>query len=128
MKQRCYNINYTYYKDYGGRGIAVCDEWLNDFQAFYEWSMNNGYKDNLTIDRIDNNKGYSPNNCRWVTRKTQVQNRRNNVYITYDGKTQTLSQWADELGVRYNTLVLRHIRGWKNVRDVLFGRSKNGKN
>lgn len=126
VKQRCYNKNNTNYQDYGGRGITICDEWLKDFMTFYNWAMSNGYNDNLTIDRIDNNKGYSPDNCRWVTRKQQVLNRRNNLYITYQGKTLTVSQWAEVLNIRYNTLVTRNRRGW-SIDDILVQRTDDKK-
>lgn len=82
MKAGCNDKNNKYY---GQRGIAVCAEWLNNFKVFYDWSMENGYDDTLTIDRIDNNRGYSPDNCRWVTRKQQNRNRRISRYITYNG-------------------------------------------
>ena len=107
MKKRCYDKNHKIYNRYGGRGITICDEWLNDFMAFYNWSMANGYQDNLTIDRIDNNKGYSPDNCRWVTMLEQAQNTSKNVNITYKGKTQTISAWSRETGIPQNTISRR---------------------
>ena len=113
IKARCHDEKNPRYKDYGGRGITVCAEWLNDFQAFYDWAMANGYTDNLTIDRKDNNKGYSPDNCRWATHKEQNDNRRCTLIITYNGTTQTLSMWANELKVPYKKLWSRLYRcGW----------------
>ena len=97
MKQRCYNPNIKSYKDYGGRGITVCAEWLNDFSAFYEWAMANGYADDLTIDRKDVNGNYEPSNCRWATRKEQNNNKRNNKEITYKGETHTMAGWIEIL-------------------------------
>ena len=81
MKTRCFNSNSPSYKDYGSRGITVCDEWKNDFKAFYDWSMSHGYQENLTIDRIDVNGNYEPSNCRWATILEQANNKRNNVFV-----------------------------------------------
>lgn len=92
MKVRCYNPNFRAYSRYGGRGITVCDEWLHDFPAFREWAIQNGYSDNLTIDRIENSKGYSPENCRWVSYKTQANNTRRNIVVTIDGETATIAE------------------------------------
>ena len=118
MKQRCYNQKSPEYKWYGGKGIAVCDEWLHDFKAFYNWAITNGYADDLTIDRKDNSKGYSPDNCRWATNKEQHNNQSNNVKITYNNKTQTLKQWSEELNVNYSTLRMRIERGWSIERAL----------
>ena len=99
IKNRCYNKRNVQYNDYGGRGIKVCDEWLNDFMSFYNWSMGNGYKEDLTIDRINNDGDYEPSNCRWVTVKIQNRNKRNNHLITYNNKTLCLTEWAEIIGV-----------------------------
>ena len=118
MKKRCYDKNHKLYNRYGGRGITVCDEWAKDFMNFYNWSMVNGYQDNLTIDRIDNDKGYSPDNCRWVTMLEQAQNTSKNVNITYKGKTQTISAWSRETGIPQNT-ISRRFRVFNNL-DIVF--------
>lgn len=112
MKARCYYPKHSYFHLYGGRGITVCDEWLNDFQTFYNWAMSHGYADNLTIDRINTDGNYTPENCRWVTNKQQQNNRRNNRLITYKGETKPVSQWAEEYGIYYNTLLYRVRNGW----------------
>ena len=112
MKERCYNTKVDNYHRYGGRGITVCDEWKDNFQAFYDWSMANGYADDLTIDRIDNDGNYEPGNCRWATMKEQANNKSNNVRITYKGKTQDIKQWSEELGIAYTTLFIRIQNGW----------------
>lgn len=111
IKQRCYNPHNKNYHNYGGRGIEVCDEWRNNFQAFYNWSMENGYKDGLQIDRIDNNLGYSPNNCRWVDKFTNNNNRRNNILFSYNGVTQSLRAWCRYLNISYKTCMTRYYRG-----------------
>ena len=111
IKARCYNPNREAYSNYGGRGITVCDEWKNDFQAFYDWAMANGYTDDLTLDRIENDGNYEPDNCRWATRKEQGNNSRHNHLITAYGKTQTMQQWSDETGISYNTMKTRIRRG-----------------
>ena len=118
MVARCTNPNNPAYADYGGRGINVCVEWLGEhgLEKFNEWSVSHGYSPELEIDRIDNNKGYSPDNCRWTTKKIQCRNRRSNVYITYKGRTQSLADWCDELGLEYNMIYLRYRRGMETER------------
>ena len=112
LKQRCNYKCHRQYFNYGGRGIKVCDEWEHNFQAFYDWAMANGYKDDLTIDRIDNNKGYSPDNCRWVDMKTQQKNRTNNRIVIYYGVEYTVAKLAEKLNIPYQTLLHRINNGW----------------
>lgn len=107
MRQRCHNKNVKCYPLYGGRGITVCDEWRNDFEAFRCWALSNGYQDNLTIDRKDNNGSYSPNNCRWATHKDQANNTRKTRFLTYNGETHSVSEWARLLGIKQSTLNMR---------------------
>lgn len=114
MLSRCRNKNHKQYKDYGGRGITVCEEW-KDFSVFREWALSNGYVDGgdyCSIDRIDVNGNYEPSNCRWANRKVQMNNRRVNVLLTYNGETKTLAQWADAFGICYSTFMSRYDRGW----------------
>jgi len=106
MLTRCENPNIKQYKDYGGRGIKVCEEWHNP-QVFIGWALANGWREGLLIDRIDNDGNYEPDNCRWVTRKEQARNMRSNRFITFDGKTQSLAAWSDETGIPYGTLESR---------------------
>ena len=113
MKVRCYNPNFRAYSRYGGRGITVCDEWLHDFPAFREWAIQNGYSDNLTIDRIDNSKGYSPENCRWVSYKTQANNTRRNIVVTIDGETATIAEICEKRDINPFLIYDRITRlGW----------------
>lgn len=123
MLDRCCNKNNKRYIDYGGRGIDVCQEWKHDFEAFYNWAINNNYKEGLSIDRIDNDRNYSPDNCKWSTLKQQANNRRSNVYLTYNNKTQTIAQWAEELNINYYTIKQRHHLGYTD-KECLFGRDK----
>lgn len=110
MRTRCYNPKDINYKNYGGRGIKICDEWLEDFFKFMDWSMQNKYQNNLTIDRIDVNGNYEPNNCRWINIKEQENNRRDNVFLKHKGKIKTLKQWAETINIPYNTLYSRYYR------------------
>ena len=95
MLSRCYNCNVKGYKNYGGRGISVCREWIDSFSDFRDWALRNGYNEELSIDRINVNGNYEPSNCRWTTSKVQANNKRNNRLLTYKGQTKTLSEWAD---------------------------------
>ena len=113
MKARCYNKNNPSYKNYGERGIKICDEWKNNFETFYNWAIKNGYNENLTIERINNNGNYEPNNCKWATMLEQVRNRRNTILITYNNKTQSIKEWAKEYNIELVTLRTRINRGWE---------------
>lgn len=101
MKSRCFNKNHSDYYNYGGRGITVCDEWKNDFKAFYDWAISNGYRDDLTIDRIDVNGNYEPNNCRWETNYTQALNKNNTVKIKWYGELRPLKEICNLYNVDY---------------------------
>lgn len=114
MKRRCYDSKTQYYAIYGGRGISVCDEWKDNFQAFYEWSMANGYKEEILpngrnkwmIDRINNDGNYEPSNCRWVDIQIQANNKRSNHLLDFNGKIQTITKWSKETGL--STQVIKH--------------------
>lgn len=126
MKNRCYNPNTDEYSNYGGRGIKVCDEWLGEHGAenFIKWAFENGYDENAdfgkcTIDRINVNQDYCPENCRWATMKEQANNKRNNRYITYNGETKTLKEWCEYYNLNYDTVKRRIYSGW-SVEEAFF--------
>lgn len=118
IKQRCLNPNNKSYINYGGRGITVCKEWSESYENFRDWSLNNGYADNLSIDRIDVNGNYEPSNCRWANAKQQANNRRSNLEITYNSETKTLMQWAEVFNLPYSAVTQRYKRGVRG--DELF--------
>lgn len=106
LRARCHNTKHRDYHNYGGRGITVCQEW-DSFESFRDWSLSHGYQEDLSIDRINNDRGYSPDNCRWVGRITQGSNKRNNIMCTHNGITKSLMEWANELG--YDKVKLRSM-------------------
>lgn len=110
-KQRCYYKNNANYKHYGGRGIEMCAEWRDSFETFFEWAKNNGYAEGLTIDRIDVNGNYCPENCRWVNMTVQNRNKTTSVFITLDGVTRTQSEWGKLLGIPTSTMTNRRRKG-----------------
>lgn len=107
MKVRCYLKTDQHYPDYGARGIVMCDEWSNSYESFRDWAYINGYQENLTIDRVDVDGNYEPSNCRWATVKEQANNKRDTIYLTYDGERKSLCEWASEIGMKEGTLRAR---------------------
>jgi len=112
MRKRCYNKLCREYVYYGGRGITICDQWKDSFDNFCIWSLSNGYTSELTIDRIDNDGNYSPDNCRWATRSEQQRNRRNNTIYDIDGKQMTAAECYEQYGINKNTFFSRLRIGW----------------
>lgn len=112
IKRRCFCKTCNRFKDYGGRGITMCKTWLDSVDDFIEWSLKNGYEDGLTIDRIDNNGNYSPDNCRWITRREQNRNKRTNLIVEYHGESKPLVDWCEELGLKYDPIHNRITKGW----------------
>ena len=117
MKDRCYEENCISYVNYGAKGIKICEEWLV-FENFYKWSLENGYAETLSIDRIDGTKDYCPENCRWATQYEQSNNRCNNHLLTYNGQTLTIRQWSDVTGIEWYTINNRIKRGWSVERAL----------
>lgn len=117
MKSRCKNTNVPNYSSYGGRGIMICDEWLNDFNNFYNWAMNNGYKEGLSIDRVDVDGDYKPSNCRWADISTQNNNKRKTLWVNYKGKEISLKEYSFLVNIPYSTLKYRYHNG----KDLLNG-------
>lgn len=118
MKARCYNKNSQFYSYYGGRGISICDEWNNSYVAFRDWALSNGYSKDLSIDRIDVDGNYCPENCRWIDCVAQANNRRSNRYFTFNDETHTLMEWSDILGINYHKLHRRISSGWSFERAI----------
>lgn len=112
MKDRCYNPNNKRYAHYGARGIIVCNEWRDDYVKFRNWAIANGYIEGLSLDRINNDGNYCPENCRWVNSVIQNNNFSRNRFVTYNGLTLSISQWAKKTGIPRNTLDWRISKGW----------------
>jgi hypothetical protein len=129
MKDRCLNSNIDDYKSYGGRGIKICDVWLNDFMVFYDWAIKSGYSEKLTLDRIDVNGNYEPSNCRWATRSQQNNNKRDNVLIEINGETKTITQWSKLKGISRTEIRRRLEKGLENdelIRPPLKAEKQSG--
>ena len=126
MKDRCFNSKNKRFSTYGGRGITVCDEWRNSFEAFYEWAMVNGYSGNLTIERIDVNGNYEPSNCKWITMPEQAKNKTNSIYIEFEGEIKTISEWSSIKNIKYATLLYRYHAGFSVEKIFYKGRLQNG--
>lgn len=116
MKTRCLTPGADNYRDYGGRGITICDDWKDNFQSFYDWAVSHGYNDELTIDRIDVNGNYEPSNCRWATRREQSDNTRRTIRLTIDGQTHTINEWSEISGLPRTTIYNRYRNFWPTDR------------
>ena len=123
MRKRCTNSKREDYRLYGGRGIKICDEWKNDFLTFEKWALSHGYADDLTLERNDVNKGYSPENCRWIPFKEQCLNKTNTVYLTYNGVKKTLMEWAKETNTKAMNMYQRRAKGYTDA-EIIFGKKK----
>lgn len=110
IKTRCTNPNFAEWEQYGGRGISICDEWNSSFESFFEWAISNGYSDELTIERIDVNKNYEPNNCKWITLKEQQRNKTNTVFVVENGIKISLSELAEKHNIPFKTVKNRYYR------------------
>lgn len=126
MKYRCYSKNNKRYKDYGGRGIIICKDWLIHPENFYNWAINNGYRDDLTIDRIDNDGNYEPNNCRWITPKKQANNRRTNKFINISGNKYSIKEFSEQFNISYPAALNHYKKEDMDYFQNIF--SKNIKN
>ena len=124
IKQRCYNSKNISYKNYGALGVKVCKDWLDDFYNFYKWSIKSGYEVGLTIDRIDSNGDYEPDNCRFLTHSEQQNNKKHHHYVTYNGETKNVSQWEKHLGINKGVLRVNLIKG-VSMEDFLKKRGIN---
>lgn len=119
MRARCLDDRDASYAYYGQRGIQICDEWRDDFMSFYTWAMQNGYEEHLTLDRINVNGNYTPDNCRWVTYAVQARNRTDTVYYTYQGETMVLTDWAHKIGMNEETLRQRVVDYGMSLEDAI---------
>lgn len=124
MKSRCYNPNNHFYKRYGGRGITVCDEWIDDFTAFVDWALSSGYDESLTIDRIDNDQSYFPDNCRWANKTEQANNRKSSRLFEMGGEIKSISEWCREYKKKSPTVAYRLRQNW-TIEEALDLTSRN---
>jgi hypothetical protein len=121
MRGRCYNTNDYGYATYGGRGIKVCDRWNECFENFFN-DVKEGYRGNLSLDRIDNDGDYEPANIRWATAKEQANNRRNTIFLTFNGRTECISKWSEITGTKIETISTRYFKNWSDE-ECIYGRN-----
>ncbi|UNA01519.1 hypothetical protein MG295_00102 [Bacillus phage vB_BcgM] len=126
MKNRCYLESATHFHRYGGRGIRVCESWLEDFTVFRDWALGNGYRDDLTLDRVDTDGNYEPDNCRWSTKKEQSRNTSSTVKVEYKGETKSIVEWCEQFNLPYNRTRDLIAEGIKSLEDI-FTRDTNGR-